>query len=173
MDGVMADIEAHFISWYHKEFGVLVDREAFIGKPEADAFPNKEAIWKFINSPGFFRTAPLMPGAVEVIQELTNDYDVYIVSAAMEFPLSLSEKYEWLREHFPFISWKNIVLCGDKSIIKTDYMIDDHFKNLDFCHGKPILFHAGHNANTDRHYRVHNWEEVRSLFKKQLQTTES
>lgn len=168
MDGVIADIETHFINWYHKEYGVLVDRKELIGKRESEAFPNKDAVWRFVNTAGFFRTAPVMPGAIETVKELMNDFDVYIVSAAMEFPLSLFEKYEWLQEHFPFISWTNIVLCGDKSIINTDYLIDDHFKNLDFCQGKPILFHAGHNANIDRHHRVRSWEEVRELFKAEL-----
>eukprot|EP01133_Synstelium_polycarpum_P010104 gene10104-11780_t len=168
MDGVIADTESHFITWYYKDYGVLVNRAELFGKPESEAFPNKEAVLKFVHSPGFFRTLPVMAGAVEVIQELMKDFEIYIVSAAMEFPQSLSEKKEWLQEHFPFISWKNIVFCGDKSIIDTDYMIDDHFKNLDFCKGKAILFHAAHNATTDRHQRVHSWEDVKSLLQKEL-----
>lgn len=173
MDGVIADTESHFITWYHKDYGVHINREDLIGKPESEAFPDKQAVWKFVNSPGFFRTLPVMPGAIETVKELMNDFEVYIVSAAMEFPQSLFEKHQWLQEHFPFISWKNIVLCGDKSIIDTDYMIDDHFKNLDFCKGKAILFHAAHNATTDRHQRVHSWEEVKVLLKKELETESS
>jgi 5'-nucleotidase len=96
------------------------------------------------------------------------NFDVYIVSAAMEFPQSLTEKYEWLKEHFPFISWNNIIFCGDKSVINTDYMIDDHVKNLDCCKGRPFLFTAGHNISIDRHTRVNNWKEVISLLEREL-----
>jgi 5'(3')-deoxyribonucleotidase len=92
-------------------------------------------------------------------------YEVYIVSAAMEFPLSLPEKYEWLQEHFPFISWRNIIFCGDKSVIDTDFMIDDHCKNLDFCKGKAIMFHAFYNVHHNHHTRVKNWKEVLTLLK--------
>lgn len=168
MDGVIADTEPHFIEWYARDYGVRIQREDMLGKTEADSFPDKTAVRKFINTVSFFRTLPVMPGAIEAVRELMNDFEVFIVSAAMEFPQSLTEKQEWLAEHFPFISWKNIVFCGDKSIIGTDYMIDDHFKNLDFFKGKPILFNAAHNALIDRHHRVNNWDEVKAFLKSEL-----
>ncbi|MCZ4245103.1 5' nucleotidase, NT5C type [Pedobacter punctiformis] len=172
MDGVLADIETQFIDWYHRDYGILISREDMLGKPEPEAFPDKDAVWRFVNTPGFFRTLPVMPNAVAVVKELMNDFDIYIVTAAMEFPLSLFEKYEWLQEHFPFISWKNIVMCGDKSVINTDYLIDDHCKNLDFCKGRAIMFSAAHNSNIDRHERVNTWDEVRALFNEVRNLTE-
>ncbi len=166
MDGVLADVEAQFISWYHEEYGVLVDRSNFLGVPEAEAFPDKGALHRYVASAGFFRTVPLMPGAVEAVKKLMEKYEVFVVSAAMEYPLSLAEKHEWLSLHFPFISWRNIVFCGSKAIIDTNYLIDDHLKNLDHCKGKPIMFTAGHNINHQGHIRVNNWEEVLALFEK-------
>lgn len=168
MDGVLADIETHFLEWYERDYGVRVPREDLLGKREPEAFPDKEAVWRFVFTPGFFRTLPVMPGAVEAVQKLMENFDVYIVSAAMEFPQSLSEKLEWLNEHFPFIQWNNIVFCGDKSIISTDYMIDDHCKNLDHCKGKTIMFSSFHNVNYNHHTRAENWEEVLELFKKEI-----
>ncbi|MBC8035236.1 MAG: 5'(3')-deoxyribonucleotidase [Chitinophagaceae bacterium] len=168
MDGVIADVEAQLIAWYYKETGQLMNRQIFSGVPEPDAFPDKTAVYRFVTSPGFFRSMPLMPGAVEAVQALMNTYDVFIVSAAMEFPLSLYEKYEWLSEHLPFVSWKQVVFCGSKSIIRTDYMIDDHSKNLDYFHGKAIMFTAGHNMHQQKHRRVNNWAEALEFFEKDL-----
>lgn len=173
MDGVLADIEHHFITWYHREYGVLVPRQDLLGKLEAEAFPKPGAILRFIHTPGFFRSIPVMEGAVQAVKTLMEDFEVFVVSAATEFPLSLAEKQAWLQEHFPFISWKNIVFCGDKHIIDTDYMIDDHCKNLDFCKGMPIMFDAAHNAYIDRHQRVGNWAEVLTLFKAQQQVVKT
>ncbi len=164
MDGVLADVEAQFIAWYERDYGVKVSRESLTGLPEFDAFPDKTAIRKFINSPDFFRTLTVIPGAIDAVKKLMEDYEVYIVSAAMEFPQSLPEKYEWLKEHFPFISWSNIIFCGDKSVVNTDYMIDDHPKNLDRFKGKPIMFSAAHNANHSHHTRVDNWKDVLEFF---------
>ena len=166
MDGVIADTISNFIGWYEKETGVRVGIEAFVGKPEAEGLPDN-AVRRYVVTPGFFRSVPVMEGAKEAVLELSKTFDIYIVSAAMEFPQSLIEKYEWVQEHFPFIGWRNIVLCGDKSIIGTDYMIDDHVKNLDTFKGKTIMFSAGHNVGVSHHTRVNNWKEVISLLQEE------
>jgi 5'-nucleotidase len=165
MDGVLADTDSHFINLYYEAYGIRVPYEQLLGKPEGEGFPEKDAIGKFVRKPGFFRTLPVMPGAVDAVIELMKDFEVYIVSAAMEFPNSLSEKYEWLQQYFPFISWTNIVFCGDKGVINTDYMIDDHPKNLDKFKGKTIMFNCSHNANVNHHQRVNSWVEVLDLLK--------
>ena len=170
MDSVLVDIETQMIDWYERDFGIRIDRSQMQGIPESDAFPDKQAVRNFCFTPGFFRTAPIMPGALEAIKTLMLDYEIYVVSAAMEFPQSLFEKTEWLKEYFPFISWKNIVFCGDKSIIDSHYLIDDHCKNLDFCKGKPILFTAAHNVHHTHHIRVNDWNEVLELFKNELKS---
>ncbi|PAW95305.1 5'(3')-deoxyribonucleotidase [Mucilaginibacter sp. MD40] len=166
MDSVLADTEKQFLIWYERDYGVNVPYESLFGKNEEDFFPAKGAIRKMVFTPGFFRTIPVMPGAVEAVKQLMNDFDVYVVSAAMEFPNSLIEKKEWLEEHFPFITWKNIVFCGSKSIIDADYLIDDHCKNLDVFKGKTLLFHAAHNVGVTHHQRVKNWEEALSAIAK-------
>lgn len=167
MDGVLADIEESFMDWYEREHGIRVPRSERLGVWESEGFPDKTAIKRYVYTPGFFRGIPVMEGAVAAVQKLMEDYDVYVVSAATEFPQCLNEKMEWLAEYFPFISWKNIILCGDKSLVHTDYLIDDHCKNLDFCHGKPIMFNASHNVNQNHHVRVMNWKEVLDLFEKE------
>jgi 5'-nucleotidase len=170
MDGVIADTVANFISWYEKDSGVRVSREAFEGKREVEALPGN-AVRKYVYTPGFFRSVPVMEGARDAVLELMKNFDVYIVSAATEFPQSLLEKYEWLQEHFPFITWKNIILCGDKSIIATDYMIDDHVRNLDVCKGKTLMFTAGHNAGINHHTRVSSWKEAVDFLNQELLAT--
>jgi 5'-nucleotidase len=165
MDGVLADTDSHYINLYYEAYGVRVPYEQLLGKAEGEGFPEKEAIGKFVRSSGFFRTLPVMPGAVESIIELMKHFEIYIVSAAMEFPNSLPEKYEWLQQHFPFISWRNIIFCGDKSVIRADYMIDDHPKNLDNFKGKTIMFHSSHNANVEHHQRAKSWAEILELLK--------
>ena len=167
MDGVIANTAEQFLNWYEMKHGVRIPRENLQGVSELDALPN-QAAREFVFEPGFFRGVAVMEGAKEAVQELMKYFDVYIVSAAMEFPQSLAEKYEWLKEHFPFIHWKNIIFCGDKSIINTDYMIDDHVKNLDVCKGRPYLFTAAHNINIDRHTRVNNWKEVVEILKSEI-----
>ncbi|HZF66088.1 MAG TPA: 5'(3')-deoxyribonucleotidase [Chitinophagaceae bacterium] len=170
MDGVIADNTTHYLNWYEKEFGEKLDKQVFDGVPELEGLPNG-AVRKFLFTAGFFRTLPVMLGAPETVQKLMDSFDVYIVSAAMEFPHSLKEKYDWLQEHFPFIHWRNIIFCGNKGVIGTDYMIDDHVKNLDCCQGKTFIFSAGHNVHVNHHTRVKSWAEVLHLMQEELKET--
>lgn len=167
MDGVLANTAAQYRSWYEEETGIQLPDTAFDGLPEIECLPGG-AVQRYLYQPGFFRTMPVMPGAQEALHSLMEDYDVYIVSAAMEFPQSLSEKLEWLAEHFPFITWHNVVFCGNKGIIGTDFMIDDHLKNLDRFRGKAFLFSAPHNIHVKHHQRLHNWAEALAVLKAQL-----
>ncbi len=167
MDGVIADVEPQLIKYYKQLYGITTTLSAIQGLTGAEAFPEDASTKNILRQPGFFRTLEVMPGAVAAVKKLMENYEVYIVSAATEFPLSLFEKIEWLQEHFPFISWRNIVMCGDKSIIHTDYLIDDHCKNLDFSRGKAIMFNAHHNLNQHQHLRVYNWDEILELFEKE------
>lgn len=164
MDGVMADSTQHYIDWYAARYGVKVEKASLLGKPETTGFPLEGVVRQFLYTPGFFRTKPVIPGAQEVIKALHDKHEVYIVSAAMEFPQSLSEKLAWLEEYFPFISWHNIVFCGYKNIVDADYMIDDHIKNLSTFKGQPLLFTAPHNVNVEGFKRVNTWEEVGELL---------
>ncbi|HLA59757.1 MAG TPA: hypothetical protein VK622_13380 [Puia sp.] len=166
MDHVMADITAQYIKWYQRATGVEMNRADLQGKPEDLAFPEPRLIREFLHAPGFFATAPVIPGSQPVIKELNQLYDVYIVSAAMEFPQSLSEKYAWLLKHFPFIHWRQIIFCGSKKAVSGDFMIDDHVKNLTHFKGEKLLYTATHNINMhDTGYRrVNNWEEIKDLF---------
>ena len=164
MDGVMADVETHFLNWYNKEYQDKLTHEDLKGKSEAKAFPVKGIIRKYANIPGFFETVPVMDGAVDAVKKLQEKYDVYVVSAAMEFPTSLIEKRNWLKNNFPFINWRNIVLCGNKHIIKTHYMIDDHPKNLDPFKGETLLYEAFHNLKVKNHSRAKNWDDVLKFF---------
>ncbi|GAB5399414.1 MAG: 5'-3'-deoxyribonucleotidase [Aureisphaera sp.] len=162
MDGVLADIYQQAINFEYQESGRLIKLEDVQGKDEIVAFPNAK---RHVREKGFFRTAPLIKDAKDVVKALHNSYEVFIVSAAMEFPNSLEEKYYWLQEHFPFISWRNIILCGSKVPVTGHILIDDHYKNLDPFKERSLLFTQPHNIGDDQgHERVHDWKEIAELL---------
>ncbi len=163
MDGVLADVYSKFLEMHSEEYGHELTMADVEGVPEREAIPG---ILKYVNSEGFFRNAPLMPGCQKYINLINEKYKLYIVSAAMEFPLSLTEKQLWLNEHFPCITWQQMVFCGSKEIIKADIMIDDHFKNLDYFTGETLLFTQPHNKFSDAgtHKRVNTWDEIGQIL---------
>jgi 5'-nucleotidase len=163
MDGVLADVYHRFFELHKEESGKRLSVSDIRGMKEAEAFPNQI---KWVNTPGFFRTVPVMTGSQDVLRKLNQNYEVVIVSMATEFPLCLTDKQLWLNEYFPFIGWQQMIFCGNKNIIMADIMIDDHPKNLDNFNGKTIIFTQPHNMNLadSRHQRVASWGEIEKLL---------
>lgn len=165
MDDVMADATGQYLNYYEQEFGVRLDRAILDGKDEGEGFPdNHDAISGFPYRENFFRTMEVKEDCREVMEELNRAYEVFIVSAAMEFPQSLPEKLVWLNEHFPFLSWQQFVFCGSKVVVHGDYMIDDLPYNLEHFNGEKYLFTAPHNTHYDQFPRLNNWKEIRERF---------
>ncbi|MDB5134822.1 MAG: 5(3)-deoxyribonucleotidase [Mucilaginibacter sp.] len=161
MDEVLADTIDKFIEVYRRDHKTELLLEQMQGKEFHELLP--EALnnsWRdYINKKGFFRDLKVMPGAIDVVKALCEQYDVYVVSAAMEFPNSLLDKHEWLAEHFPFIHWKKIIFCGDK-IVDVQIMIDDRIRNFAGFKGRSILFSSPHNFDITEYERVNNWAQV-------------
>jgi len=167
MDEVIADPMGEMIRWYNDQYGAGPDKDKMVGS-WVKGFPEEHQpmIMERIKSPGFFRHLPVMEDAVDVLRRLNERYEVFIVSAAMEFPNSLKDKYDWLMEHFPFFSWKQIALTGSKDLVFGDFMIDDHVKNLKNFKGKPYLYTSAHNLTVTGYDRINNWQEAADIFLK-------
>jgi 5'(3')-deoxyribonucleotidase len=161
MDEVIADPIAKFIDIYQREHGYTYTLEQMKGKEFRDLLPEElsHTLREYINRKGFFRDLELIPGSQQVLKALQEKYDVFIVSAATEFPNSLEDKFHWLADHFPFISWTNIIFCGYK-IVNTDIMIDDRIRNFIGFEGRKLLFTSPHNIHITGYERVNTWDEV-------------
>lgn len=167
MDEVIADPMGDMIKWYKEEHKTDVDFSKMKGS-WLKGFPDHhhQMVWDRLLAEGFFRNLTVMKDSQEVLKELNKKYEVFIVSAATEFPNSLKEKLEWLLEHFPFFTWKQLVLCGDKRLIYGDYMIDDHVRNLVHFNGKKYLYTSPHNLEETGYDRINNWQEAADIFLK-------
>lgn len=163
MDGVLVDVYARFFEIHEKKTGIRLTMNDIAGLLEEEAFTGQR---EWVARPGFFRNLPVMEGSREVLKKINDHFNVLVVSLATEFPNSLTDKQLWLNDNFPFISWKQIVFCGDKNIIKADLMIDDHPKNLDNFKGETLMFTQPHNLllNTSKHRRVNSWTEIERIF---------
>ncbi len=166
MDDVLADTNRKILDNFNRINGMELTRDFFKGRSFYDYVHqyNYEPVRQKLFEPGFFADIEVMEDAVEVVRALHEKHEVFIVSAAMEFPNSLIDKYHWLSRHFPFISWQNIAFCGDKRIVSGDVMIDDHEKNLKTFRGEALLFDAMHNQTVTGYQRVMNWKEVYDRF---------
>src|SRR5258708_19734130 len=147
MDEVIADPMGEMIEWYRKEYAQDVDWDKMLVGSWLKGFPEQHQplVMERLLAPGFFRNLPVMEDSVEVLREMNDRYEIFIVSAAMEFPNSLKDKYQWLLEHFPFFTCRQSTLCCINDLVFGDHMIDDHVKNLKGVTGKHHFFTPPHH----------------------------
>src|SRR5689334_18932900 len=166
MDEVMADTMSRYLELYNADFDLDFTPEHFHGRHVFEVIEEAhiERARTYFEQESFFAEIPVMPDSQEVVRELTQRYEVFITTAAMDVPCSFTAKFDWLQRYFPYIPSSHIVFCGDKSIIAADYMIDDNVRHLRNFRGEGILYTAPHNVYETAFRRVNNWQDVRRLF---------
>lgn len=166
MDEVIADTYMAHIDLYNHDFGEQLTLEQCYGKDVWQCVPveRQKSVRMHATRDGFFSMLNPIEGSQQIMEQLVKRYDLFIASAAMQYPNSLKEKSDWLDEFFPFISWKNRILCGDKHILKGDILIDDRSYNLNKFKGRSILFTSPHNVHSNGFERVNSWKEVAEML---------
>jgi 5'(3')-deoxyribonucleotidase len=166
MDEVMADTLAEHLRRYNQTFDEEVTTSDLAGKGlwEVTPLERRQQLRDLLDAEDFFEDLPLMPGAQEVLGELSSRFEIFIATQAMSVPNSLGPKYRWLQRHFPFIPASNYVFCGNKSILRAHYLIDDQPKNLLRFEGQGLLYTAPHNLDASGFVRVDDWQQVSKYF---------
>jgi 5'(3')-deoxyribonucleotidase len=168
MDEVMADTLAEHLRRYNKAFDEDVTVEDLAGKGLWEITPQdrQQELRAFLDAEDFFEDLPLIPDAQPVLKELAGRFEIFIATQAMVVPNSLGPKYRWLQRHFSFVPPTHYVFCGDKSILRADFLIDDQPKNLERFQGQGLLYAAPHNVGVTGFVRMENWREVAAYFSK-------
>lgn len=166
VDEVTADTVTKRLRRYEADYDEVVSREAIRGKQIRDAVPAERTaqVEECLDEPGFSRDVPVMKDARWVLEELAGRFEIIFATSAMDHPVSLHDRYLWLRESFPFVSDRGYVFCGSKRHVRADYLIDDSPRNLEIFSGHGILFDAHHNVSEDRFDRVLSWRDVHRYF---------
>ncbi|WP_370521141.1 5'-3'-deoxyribonucleotidase [Edaphobacter sp. 12200R-103] len=166
MDEVMADALAEHLLRYNRDHEDKLTLEDLHGKKLWDvvAVDRHNALEGYLRSEDFFESLTVMPESQRVMRLLQQKYEVFIATAAMEVPTSFHQKFRWLERHFPFLPPSHIVYCGDKSVIRADYLIDDNPRQLRRFQGEGILFTSPHNVAVKGFRRVNDWLDVEKLF---------
>jgi 5'(3')-deoxyribonucleotidase len=166
MDEVMADTLSEHLRRYNEAFDENLETADLWGKGLWDvvADDRQTQLRAFLDADDFFADLSVMPDAPEVMHDLATRFEVFVATQAMTVPSSFGPKYRWLQRHFPFLPPTHFVFCGDKSILRADYLIDDMPRNLLRFEGTGILYSAPHNLAAEAFTRVANWQEVAAYF---------
>jgi 5'(3')-deoxyribonucleotidase len=166
MDEVLADTLAEHIALYNRDHNEAITKGDLEGKwlYQVVSVDRQERLEGYLRSEDFFEDLPVIPDSQRVLEALNLQYEVFIATAAMEFPNSFGPKYRWLRRHFSFLDPRHFVFCGDKGILNADYLIDDQPLQFRRFKGEGILFTAPHNLGVSGYRRVDDWQQVARLF---------
>jgi 5'(3')-deoxyribonucleotidase/uncharacterized protein with PQ loop repeat len=166
MDEVIADAFGKVLSTFNEKMGSNITREEISekgveGTMRSTLSPEMFAEYERLCHTGeFFAGLELMEGSQEALRQLSEHYEIFIASAAMDVPSSFDAKFKWLQRHFSFIPPSHYVFCGDKSILLADYLVDDRPRHFEHFIGTGILFTAPHNAKRNAPLRANNWADV-------------
>jgi len=166
MDEVMADTLAEHLRRYNQAFDEDVTTEDLAGKGlwEITPLDRQAQLRAFLDAEDFFEVLDVIPDSQPVLKDLSTRFEIFIATQAMAVPNSLGPKYRWLQRHFPFIPPTHYVFCGNKSILRADFLIDDQPRNLLRFEGQGLLYTAPHNLAATGFVRVNNWREVAEYF---------
>ncbi len=112
----------------------------------------------------FFAELEPIEGASEAVGALARRHEIFVATAAMEYPASCAHKIAWMNRHFPAIDTMNIVFCGDKGIIAADVLIDDSPRHFADFGGIGVCFTALHNLGAEVPYRLDAWRDAPELL---------
>ncbi|WP_320200641.1 5' nucleotidase, NT5C type (plasmid) [Agrobacterium sp. rho-13.3] len=166
MDEVIADALQAERNWLSSEFGYEWNDDELVGVRLKDLVSSEHALAleKYLHKGAFFGNLQPIEGSQTALREMAKHYDVFITTAAMEYPASLPHKWAWLAENFSFLNPLNFVFCGDKSIIRADFLIDDNVRHFDRFAGQGIVFSSHHNLLETQFPRLENWNDAQSLL---------
>lgn len=131
----------------------------------------KNEFYESLDEINMYKNAELKQNAYEVIQELNQQYELYIVSAyALEdIPNRTGEhlknKYNFIHQKLPFLNQQQFIFINNKELCNFDIGIDDKINNLTNCK-KKILYRAWHNKEIqdENIVIVENWLDIKKYL---------
>ena len=133
---------------------IFVDMDGVVAKW------NTEATMEEVFGKGYFRHLPPNQTMIDNVESLTNDYEVFILSKSVYG--AIADKYEWLKEHMPFIDSEHIIfvplMCNKEDFIpafrETDVLLDDYTPNLESFRGVGVNVCNGINHKDEKRLNV-------------------
>lgn len=118
----------------------------------------------------FWKTIKPKKDAVKYVKKLIDDgYIIYLCSASDYRTINYKMSHAVFK-HFPFIHWKNVIICNDKQIINADYLIDDGIHNLLGGNYEKILLTSPVNKSINEKLynitRCNSWKDIYEYISK-------
>lgn len=169
MDDVIWDLMTSWVNFLNREYGLNVNPDSIRGWSVPEVFPTltEDQVYAPLSDWTMWADVEPMPGACEYLKKLLDKgYNIYLVTATA--PENVEYKFRLIQQHFPFISWNNVVVMQNKKLFRADALVDDGPHNLEDAPCIRILFSRRNNEYYDATahgiIRAHDWKEVHDLI---------
>jgi 5'(3')-deoxyribonucleotidase len=166
MDEVIADFVSKHLALYDAEFGESLTADDLRGRKlrELVVEERRPRLETYLTADDFFGDLGVVEGSQRVISDLTERYEVFVTTAAMDLP-------DLLRRQVPVAEGALPVRAGEQhSLLRRQ---GHHRGRLPHGRQRPPLralprrrhpLHRPHNVEENRYRRVNDWQDVREKF---------
>jgi 5'-nucleotidase len=162
VDSVVAELGDVWLGRYNKDYNDHLtskdirswDTHLYV-KPECG-----KKIYEYLEDPTLYDEVLPVIGSQDGIKFIKQFCRVvYVTSSTVG---ASGAKYRWLRRYGFITNLDDYMECKDKSLIRTDYLLDDRFENVVSFHGFGILFNRPWNRGSKYFYsaRLKDWNDI-------------
>lgn len=170
IDGVLNDITQKALALYNSRSGKNLQMSDITTYTLSECLSKEDAdgICALFKEKDFWDSLNPMPGSQMALQKLMKRGHVVYMATATD-PVNFEWKCDWARKFFSFVPTDNIIRIMDKSLLRTDIMIDDHLDNLigNICDRIVLDYPYNRSQGKDFAYginRAHNWKEIVNII---------
>ena len=126
IDDTIEDLLTAWCKWLNDLYGLNVKPDEVTDWDVARFFPTltKEQVFEPLHTDHFWKTVEPKDEAVKYVKQLIDDgFNVYLCTTTDY--RNVKPKYEYIiLKHFPFISWRQVIVAGRKQMIKADFLME-------------------------------------------------
>ncbi|MBQ2324882.1 MAG: hypothetical protein II377_01390, partial [Clostridia bacterium] len=121
-----------------------------------------DVIFEFMDKPEFFENQPVIKGAREFVQKLSQMTEVFVSTAV--WPEYMTLRFQRILKEFPEIPKDHILMGSRKDLIDVDILFDDGMHNvLNSNAAYPVLMRRPWNAEATGIMSVNSYDEFLKL----------
>lgn len=170
-DNILNDLTVKTIEMYNRVCGKAIQFENATTYDFHDCFPDDaEAMISLFQEKNLWESLEPLPDSQWGLMTLIRGgHDVYIATATHYN--NFAWKIDWFKQHFPFVNEENIMCIHNKSLLKTDVMIDDNLWHLTHNVCERITLDYPWNRSTSKDYaydiyRCSSWTDIVNTINK-------
>lgn len=169
MDDVLVGLLHAWLNYLNNKYNSNVNYEDVVDWDMLKVYPNltNKDLAESLKDEELWKSVKPIEESVTYLKKLYDEgYTIYVCTAAHYDTIKI-KLVNALFPNYPFLDYKNIIMCNNKSLIKCDYIIDDYHENLKNNDAIKILIDAPYNKNADKltyDFRAKSFKEVYQII---------